>query len=210
MIMTRGIFITLEGGDGAGKTTHLNSLAKKLREMDYEVVIVREPGGTRIGEQIREVLLDNDNIDMTARTELFLYEAARSQIVAEVIKPALAEGKVVLCDRFFDSTVAYQGYGRGLDVEEIKKANLFTTDGLVPDRTVVIFTDTVENSMYRATKNDGADRIEAEGEEFQRKVWNGFLELAKTDAARFRLVNLQPSKDETFKLVFDAVKDLFN
>lgn len=210
MIMTRGIFITLEGGDGAGKTTHLNRLAKKLREMDYEVVIVREPGGTRIGEQIREVLLDNDNIDMTARTELFLYEAARSQIVAEVIKPALAEGKVVLCDRFFDSTVAYQGYGRGLDVEEIKKANLFTTDGLVPDRTVVIFTDTVENSMYRATKNDGADRIEAEGEEFQRKVWNGFLELAKTDAGRIRLVNLQPSKEETFKLVFDAVKDLFN
>ena len=210
MIMTRGIFITLEGGDGAGKTTHLNSLAKKLREMDYEVVIVREPGGTRIGEQIREVLLDNDNIDMTARTELFLYEAARSQIVAKVIKPALAEGKVVLCDRFFDSTVAYQGYGRGLDVEEIKKANLFTTDGLVPDRTVVIFTDTVENSMYRATKNDGADRIEAEGEEFQRKVWNGFLELAKTDAGRIRLVNLQPSKEETFKLVFDAVKDLFN
>ena len=170
MTTTNGIFITLEGGDGAGKTTHLVRLADKLREMGKEVVIVREPGGTNIGEQIRKVLLDNKNEEMTARTELFLYEAARSQIVAEVIKPALSEGKVVLCDRFFDSTVAYQGYGRGLDVEEIKKANLFTTDGLVPDRTVIIFTDTVENSIYRATKNDGADRIEAEGEAFQKKV----------------------------------------
>lgn len=207
--MSKGIFITLEGGDGAGKTTHLMKLADKLREMGKEVVIIREPGGTNIGEQIRKILLDNKNEEMTARTELFLYEAARSQIVSEVIKPALAEGKVVLCDRFFDSTVAYQGFGRGLDVDEIKKANLFTTDGLEPDRTVIIFTDTVENSIYRATKNDGADRIEAEGEAFQKKVWNGFLELAKQEPGRIRLVNLQPTKDETFKLVFDAVKDLF-
>ena len=206
--MSNGIFITLEGGDGAGKTTHLVRLADKLREMGKEVVIVREPGGTRIGEKIREILLDNENDEMTPRTELFLYEAARSQICAEVIKPALDAGKVVLCDRFFDSTVCYQGYGRGLDVEEIKKANLFTTDGLVPDRTVIIFTDTVENSIYRATKNEGADRIEAEGEAFQKKVWNGFLKLAKEEPGRIRLVNLQPSKDETFQLVFDAIKDL--
>lgn len=206
--MSKGIFITLEGGDGAGKTTHLVRLADKLREMGKEVVIIREPGGTRIGEKIRNILLDNENDEMTARTEFFLYEAARAQIVAEVIKPALKKGKVVLCDRFFDSTVCYQGYGRGLDVEEIKKANLFTTDGLKPDRTVIIFTDTVENSIYRATKNDGADRIEAEGEAFQKKVWNGFLELAKEEPGRIRLINLQPSKDETFKLVFDAIQDL--
>lgn len=170
MIMSKGIFITLEGGDGAGKTTHLMSLAEKLRQMGREVLIIREPGGTAIGEKIRNILLDNDNEEMTARTELLLYEAARAQIVSEKIKPALESGKVVLCDRFFDSTIAYQGYGRGLDVEEIKKANLFATDNLVPDRTVVIFTDTVANSIYRATKNDGADRIEAEGEAFQKKV----------------------------------------
>lgn len=207
--MNKGIFITLEGGDGAGKTTHLMLLADKLREMGEEVVIIREPGGTNIGEQIRKILLDNENQDMTARTELMLYEAARSQIVDEVIRPALAEGKVVLCDRFYDSTVAYQGFGRGLSVAEIMSANMFATDNLKPDRTVVIFTDTVENSIYRATKNDGADRIEAEGEAFQKKVWDGFLKIANEDPGRVRLVNLQPSKEETFNLVFDAVKDLF-
>lgn len=168
--MSKGIFITLEGGDGAGKTTHLMKLAEKLREMGKEVVIIREPGGTNIGEQIRKVLLDNNNEEMTPRTELMLYEAARAQIVAEKIRPALEAGKVVLCDRFYDSTVAYQGYGRGLSVAEIMSVNMFTTDNLKPDRTVIIFTDTVENSIYRATKNDGADRIEAEGEAFQKKV----------------------------------------
>lgn len=207
--MSSGIFITLEGGDGVGKTTHLVRLADKLREIGREVLIIREPGGTEIGEQIRKILLDNKNEEMTARTELFLYEAARAQIVHEKIRPALSEGKVVLCDRFFDSTVCYQGFGRGLNVEQIKQANLFTTDGLVPDRTIIIFTDTVENSIYRATKNDGADRIEAEGEAFQKKVWNGFLEIAKQEPGRIRLINLQPTKDETFQLIFNAVKDLF-
>lgn len=168
--MSKGIFVTLEGGDGAGKTTHLMRLADKLREMGKEVLIVREPGGTKIGEQIRDILLDNKNEEMTARTELLLYEAARAQIVEEKIRPALKQGKVVLCDRFFDSTVAYQGYGRGLNVDEINNANMFATDGLKPDRTVIIFTDTVENSIYRATKNFGADRIEAEGEQFQKKI----------------------------------------
>lgn len=168
--MNNGIFITLEGGDGAGKTTHLMMLSEKLRDIGREVLIIREPGGTNIGEKIRQILLDNDNEEMSVRAELLLYEAARAQIVDEKIRPALEEGKVVLCDRFFDSTIAYQGYARGIDVDEIHKANMFATDDLVPDRTVVIFTDTVANSIYRATKNDGADRIEAEGEAFQRKV----------------------------------------
>lgn len=206
--MSRGLFITLEGGDGAGKTTHLMRLAEKLRELGKEVLIIREPGGTSIGEKIRDILLDNENEEMASRTELLLYEAARAQIVSEKIRPALEEGKIVLCDRFFDSTIAYQGYARGLNVDEIKNINLFATDGLVPNRTIVIFTDTVENSIYRATKNDGADRIEAEGEAFQKKVWDGFLKLSQQEPGRIRLVNLQPSKDETFALVFNAINDL--
>lgn len=183
-------------------------LAEELRNRGRDVVIIREPGGTKIGEKIRQILLLNDNDEMTARSELLLFEAARAQNVAENIRPALEEGKVVLCDRFFDSSVAYQGYGRGIDVEAIKNLNLFATDGLKPDRTVVIFTDTVENSIYRATKNDGADRIEAEGLALQKKVWDAFLQLAKQEPDRIRLINLQPTKDETFALIMNEISDL--
>lgn len=207
--MSKGVFITLEGGDGAGKTTHLMRLSEKLRNQGREVLIVREPGGTNIGEKIRKILLDNANDEMSIRAELLLYEAARAQIVEEKIRPALQAGKVVLCDRFYDSSVCYQGYARGLDVEFIKQLNMFATANLAPDRTVIIFTDTVANSIYRATKTDGADRIEAEGEFFQKKVWDGFLKLAKTERSRIRLVNLQPSKDETFRLVYNEISDLF-
>ena len=168
--MSKGIFITLEGGDGAGKSTHLKRLEAKFKEEGREVLIVREPGGTVIGEKIRNLLLDKTHTEMTPRAELLLYEAARAQIVEEKIKPALSAGKVVLCDRFFDSSVAYQGYARGLDVVEIKKANLFATGGLQPDRTIIIYTDSVAKSMHRATKNSQADRIELEGESFQQKV----------------------------------------
>lgn len=168
--MNKGIFITLEGGDGAGKSTHLQNLANKFEELGRDVLIVREPGGTVIGEKIRDLLLDKSHTEMTPRAELLLYEAARAQIVEEKIKPALNAEKVVLCDRFFDSSVAYQGYARGLDVAEIKKANLFATGGLQPDRTIIIYTDSVANSMQRATKNQDADRIELEGQSFQEKV----------------------------------------
>lgn len=203
-----GIFITFEGGDGVGKSTHIKKLKEKFEAVGREVLIIREPGGTKIGEKIRTILLDNENSEMTSAAELLLYEASRSQIVEEKIKPALQEGKVVLCDRFFDSSVAYQGFARGLQVDFIKELNLFATGGLFPDKTIILFADTVENSIYQATKVSGADRIEQEGVEFQKKVWDGFLALAKNEPERFSIVTLKDSKEDTFCDILSELKDL--
>ena len=134
----RGLFITFEGGDGAGKSTHIRFLSEALRVHGCEVVSLREPGGTRIGEKLREVLLDPRNDDLSDQAELLVFEAARAQIVAEVIKPALDRGAVVLCDRFTDSTVAYQAYGRGLSLDFVRRANEFACQGIVPDRTILL------------------------------------------------------------------------
>lgn len=203
-----GIFITFEGGDGAGKSTQIKKLCQKLEEIGRKVLIIREPGGTKIGEKIREILLDNNNKEMIPQTELLLYEASRAQIVAQKIKPALNAGKVVLADRFFDSSVAYQGYARGLSVNAIQDLNIFATDGLKPDRTIIINTQSVKKTLNVATKQTGADRIEAAGEEFHEKVKDGFLHMAMQDKKRFRVVEQQKNKDATFNLIWNEVKNL--
>lgn len=202
----KGLFITFEGGDGAGKSTHIKKLASYLEDKNYEVLIIREPGGTKIGEKIRDILLGNENAEMNDRAELLLFEASRAQLVDQKIKPAIERGAIVLADRFYDSSLAYQGYGRGLDVEDVKHLNMFATDRLVPDRTLLFASEDVEAGLERATKQ-GADRLESAGAEFHQRVWNGFLEMAKDK--RFRIIQLQSSKEKTFKLVLENLEDLF-
>ncbi len=206
-----GIFVTFEGGEGAGKTTHIRLLAKALRSCGREVLCVREPGGTTIGEQLREVVLDASNGTMSDRAELLIYEAARAQIVSEVIAPALERGAVVLCDRFSDSTVAYQVYGRGLSREFVDMANEFACKGIRPHRTILLRTGGgPKTGLKRATKGGAmADRLEQAGEDFHDRVNKGFLEIAHRDQQRVRVVESSGSKEKTSRAVFAHLEDLF-
>lgn len=205
-----GIFITFEGGDGAGKTTHITFLATCLRAMGYEVLCLREPGGTPIGETLRSILLDPDNSDMSDQTELLLYEAARAQIVKEVIIPALARGAVVLLDRFYDSTIAYQAYGRGLPLSFVRQANIFACQGVHPCRTILLTTEaSAEVGLDRATHHGDADRLEQAGVDFHARVNAAFKHLAAENPARIRVVSSAGSKDETARAIFTELADVF-
>lgn len=184
--MQRGIFISLEGIDGCGKTTLKEQLENKMGQK-YEVLIVREPGGTEISEKIRGMLLDIRNEGMLARTEAFLYAAARSQLVEEVVRPALESGKVVIADRYMDSTIAYQGYGRGLDIAFLQELNTLCTAGLVPDLTLLLDIDPLEGQRRR--KKDIPDRLEKEGLDFQSRIRNGYLEIQQQETGRIKLLN---------------------
>lgn len=205
-----GVFITFEGGDGAGKTTHINFLAEALREQGREVVCLREPGGTHIGEELREVVLDPGHAAMAPETELFIYEAARAQIVLEVIKPALERGAVVLCDRFYDSTIAYQAYGRGLSREFVRRANEFACQDVRPDRTVLLETDApTAIGLERATHHGDADRMELAGLDFHTRVNQAFRDIAEAEPERVRTVVSASTKSDTARGVFAAVADIF-
>lgn len=205
----RGAFITFEGGDGAGKSTHIRFLADALRSQGTEVVCVREPGGTKAGEALRRIVLDPQTKGLCNEAELFIYEAARAQVVAEVIEPALARGAVVLCDRFYDSTVAYQACGRGLDRAFVERANLFAARGLVPDRTVLMKSGaSAARSLARATHSSGADRMEAAGLDFHERVNAAFDELESAAPERVRTVVSSKTKARTAKAVFQAVADV--
>ena len=205
----RGIFITFEGGEGAGKTTHIRFLSETLRAHGREVLCLREPGGTEVGEQLRAVVLDPANGGMSDEAELLIYEAARAQLMAQVIAPALARGAVVLCDRFTDSTVAYQAYGRGLPRMFVDRVNEFACQGVHPDRTILMTTGGEANvGLVRATHRGGADRLEQAGEEFHARVNKAFLEIARRDPERVRVVVSDGSKSQTAAAVFAALADL--
>jgi dTMP kinase len=203
-----GIFITFEGGEGSGKSTQIARFAQALLQAGYGVLEIREPGSNPVSERIRAILLDRVHEELAPRTELMLYEAARAQLTAEVIRPALAVGTVVLCDRFFDSTTAYQGYGRGLAIAEIQNLNLLATGNLVPDRTLV-FDLPVEVGLARATSEVLADRLESESFAFHNKVREGFLALAAADPQRFRVIDATPAPERVAQTVKDALHDLF-
>ena len=185
--MVRGVFITLEGGEGTGKSTQLRMLAEELDSAGFSVLVLREPGGTEVGEVVRKVLLDPVNDGLDARSELLLYEASRAQLVAKVIGPALASGRVVLCDRFYDSTTAYQGYGRELGLDDVRQLNEFATGGLTPDLTIVLDLDPAEG-LTRATYA-GTDRLEAEEAEFHVRVRKGFLAIAAEEPERVVVID---------------------
>ena len=182
------MFITLEGPEGSGKTSHLQPLAEFLRAQGRTVFTTREPGGTPIGEQVRAVLHNLENTAMHPRTEILLYQASRAQIVEQVIKPRLAAGEIVLCDRYADSTIAYQGYGHQTDLDELRRLVRFATGGLVPDLTVLLDLD-VEAGLKRKTNSDEWNRLDAYALEFHQRVRAGYLELAALESERWVVVD---------------------
>lgn len=204
----RGVFVTFEGGDGVGKSTHIRYVANELRRSGREVVCLREPGGTGIGESLRAMVLDPDNGEISSEAELLMYEAARAQLVREVIRPALERGAVVLCDRFSDSTIAYQAYGRGLPLDFVRRANAFATGGIVPDRTILLVLGNTRKSLARATGAGKGDRMEQAGEVFHSRVNRAFLKLAKRDPKRIRIVRSSSSRKATAAAVAAELADI--
>lgn len=204
----RGVFVTFEGGDGVGKSTHIRYVANELRRAGREVVCLREPGGTGIGESLRAMVLDPDNGEISSEAELLMYEAARAQLVREVIRPALERGAVVLCDRFSDSTIAYQAYGRGLPLDFVRRANAFATGGIVPDRTILLVLGNARKSLARATGAGAGDRMEQAGEVFHSRVNRAFLKLAKRDPKRIRIVRSSSSRKATAAAVAAELADI--
>ncbi len=199
----RGRFIVLEGGEGTGKSTQAALLVARIRAAGVPVTAVREPGGTIVGDRVRGLLLDPAHAGLDARAELLLYEASRAELVAAVIRPRLQAGDYVVCDRFTDSTLAYQGYGRGLDLDGIEALNEWATDGLRPELTVLLDLDPLVG-VRRAT-GQGADRLEAEGAEFHARVRAGFLALAS--GAAHVVVSASASIDEVAAAVWAAVRE---
>jgi len=204
-----GVFITFEGGEGAGKSTQIEMLAEFLRSAGHEVLTLREPGSSAVSEAIRAILLDAQNSELSARAELFLYQAARAQLTEEVIKPALERGTVVLCDRFFDSTTAYQGYARGLDIADIEKFNLFATAGIVPDLSIVLDLPP-EVGLARATQSSAPDRLESENMQFHQQVREGFLTIATVEPKRVKVVDAMGDTDVIAAEVQSLIDDLFS
>ena len=202
--MDKGLFITCEGADGCGKTTQLQLLKTYLENKGYEIIVTREPGGKGLGEKFREILLNYDGV-VSDRCESFLFLADRAQNIDTIVKPAVSSGKIVLCDRHIDSSVAYQGYGRGLNIEEIKKLNSIATGGMLPDLTLVFDID-IETSMQRVGKEK--DRMESSGNEFFNRVRNGYLELAKQEPERIKVVDSRGSIEEIHEKVVNILQDL--
>ncbi len=189
------MFITLEGPEGSGKTSHLPSLVAFLRENGYTVFPTREPGGTSIGEQIREVLHSLKNTEMHPRAETLLYQAARAQFVEQVVRPHLAAGEIVISDRYADSTLAYQGYGHQQDLGQVRALIDYATGGLVPDLTILLDLD-VDLGIKRKTKSNEWNRLDAYTLEFHQRVRAGYLEMVKQEPGRWAVVDASRSWDD--------------
>ena len=208
--MSKGFLVSLEGPEGAGKTSVLEALIPILEDRGVEVLTTREPGGVLIGEKIREVILDPSHTEMDPKTELLLYIASRRQHLVEKVLPALAAGKLVILDRFIDSSVAYQGFGRGLDIEAIDWLNKFATDGLKPDLTLY-FDIEVEEGLARIAANSDREvnRLDMEGLDLHRKVRQGYLSLLEKEADRIVKIDASQPLDQvianTQQLLFDRM-----
>ena len=200
------LFITFEGADGCGKTTQIELLNKYLQENGFKTLVTREPGAKGLGVKLREILL-NYNGEVSPNCESFLFLADRAQHVDCVIKPALNDGVIVLCDRHTDSTVAYQGYGRQLDIEQIKKLNEIAVNGLKPDLTIVFDID-IETSMQRVGKTK--DRMESAGMDFFNRVRNGYLAIAKEEPNRVKVINSADTIEEIHNQVVKLVEKVVN
>lgn len=209
-----GFFITFEGPDGSGKSTQIQQLAEHLRAMGHDLLMTREPGGTSIGDQIRTVLHDVTNTAMVSEAEILLYSASRAQLVGQVIRPALARGMVVLCDRYADSTIAYQGYGRRLDLDALKQITEFATRGLIPDLTIYLDCPVEEglNRKRRALELDGGEwnRLDQETPEFHRRVRQGYLALAAAEPDRWLILDACRSIEEIQSDIQQAAHSLLD
>lgn len=207
----RGMFISFEGPEGGGKSTHVAELAARLRAEGKTVLVTREPGGTKLAEQIRALVREEVEDPPVTRSEVLLFLAARAQVVSQVIKPALARGEWVICDRFADSTFAYQGYGRGIDVRLLKELNDFATEGLKPDLTILLDVPSEVSRARLAERQKAtdtkADRIEQAGETFHRRLREGFLELAKAEPERFVVIDSSGDRAEVDEKIIKAVHD---
>ena len=202
--MEKGLFITLEGADGCGKPTQLNLLKEYLTSRGYEIVVTREPGGKGLGEKLREILLNYDG-EVSDRCEAFLYLADRAQNIDTIIKPAINSGKIVLCDRHTDSSVAYQGYGREQNIDNINMLNELAVNGVHPDLTIVFDIDT-ETSMARVGAEK--DRLESAGIEFHKRVRNGYLEIAKKNPQRIKVVDASQTIEDVQRDVIKIVEEV--
>ena len=203
----RGRFITFEGVEGSGKTSQISRSAERLRRLGWAVIETREPGGTSVAEQIRDVMLNRGNEKLTPLTEAFLIMAARSQHVEEIIRPALAAGAVVLCDRFSDSTMAYQGYGRGLDLPSLRRLNRLATAGLTPDMTIV-FDVPVAIGLQRRRAHRDTNRLVMESIAFHERVRKGFLQLTRREPRRMKIVNSGVSPAQVSDIVLELIERL--
>lgn len=201
----QGLFISMEGPDGAGKSTQIELLKSYLADKGYKVVITREPGGTTISEAIREVILNKDYSEMCDNTELLLYAAARAQLVHEVIRPALEEGNAVICDRFVESSVVYQGIGRGLGIDTVYAVNEYALRGLRPQLTILLDLD-AEEGLRRKKNQAELDRMEAAGIEFHKKVAEGYRTLAERDPARIMRISATLPKEEIHAKIVEEIE----
>jgi len=209
---TRGRFITFEGGEGCGKSTQIRLLAERLRAQGLQVLLTREPGGTALAERIRALVREIGEDPPNARAETLLFLASRAQLVENVVRPALAAGTWVLCDRFADSTFAYQGYGRGLNLAELKALNAFATGGLVPDRTILLDVppETAAARLHarRQTTQTAADRMERAGDDFHARLKAGFLELAAAEPARFAVIAAEGTVENVAEKVWSSIRHM--
>ena len=203
--LEKGIFISFEGNDGSGKSTTVRGVYDELVKRGYDVIVTREPGGSKIAEKIRSLILDNDNAGMDARTESLLYASSRREHVVKVIKPALEAKKIVLCDRYIDSSLAYQGYARGIGIDEVYEMNMYATEGLLPELTVFVVANP-EVGFMRIRKNARElDRLEQESLKFHKDVYDGYCKLIEKFPERIKKVNGEQELEVAVKEAVDLV-----
>lgn len=201
----KGLFITIEGGDGSGKSTQIKLLYEFLENKGYDMVLTREPGGTLISEEIRKVILNKDYMEMSDMTEALLYAAARAQHVHQLVRPQVAKGKIVICDRYVDSSIVYQGYARGMGIEAIETINRFATGGLKPDLTVLLQIS-AEEGIKRKSSQQELDRLELQKLEFHLKVAEGYQMMAEREPDRILMIDASKSIEEIGNLIQSKVE----
>ena len=205
--MTLGSLITFEGIDGSGKSTQIQMLENEFNKLGVEYKTFREPGGTELSEKIREILLDKENIELISTSESLLFAAARAQLTAEKIKPGIKKGKFVICDRFTDSTIAYQGYGRGLNIKQLEDINYIATDGLTPDITFIL--DINPEAAAVRMEAEVSDRMEETGVDFFRRIRGGYRQIKDQNPNRYRLINGEQSPENVFNEIKEIIVKQF-
>lgn len=207
----RGLFITFEGNDGSGKSSVIEAIQEELEIRGYDIVHSREPGGSPIAEKIREIILDKTNVGMDDKTESLLYAASRREHIVKTVLPALNEGKIVLCDRFLDSSLAYQGYARGIGIDEVYHMNTYATEGLLPDLTLLVCVKP-EIGLGRIKNNHRGelDRLELEKMEFHQKVYDGYLQVQKKFPDRVVIINGEASREKVREDALKVVLEFLN